>query len=388
MSRRLLRLTVIALAASALAGCSARKAASDRGGPVWPDLRMDRGGRHREAGPEAGRDLAAADLPDAGLDIGGDSALPAESGPDLPPSGWSRVPVPTSEDLHEVACLQGEVFAVGNKGVILHRAAGGPGFVLQKLPQTTTQPPTPDLHTVSFASPTLGVTAGEDPQIWTTADLGATWTVAPQCGALVFDTVYALHFSSSTEGFGAGVVTGGAGGAYKTFGGYSWVCGPQAYAGEEFYDVFRLSTQGWIVGSTGGKIYRTEDAGASWGTVSAGTSQALRAVHFSGPLPLVGVAVGNKGAIVRSGDGQGKVWGPVSALTQDALWDVYLWDDQKGWIVGDSGTILHSQDGGMSWDLQPVATSVRLEGVCFSSATEGWAVGAGGAVFHTSTGGI
>ena len=55
--------------------------------------------------------------------------------------------------------------------------------------------------------------------------------------------------------------------------------------------------------------------------------------------------------------------------------------------VGESGVVLHSKDGGQSWQAQVSPTTSRLEGVCFTSALDGWAVGAGGALLQTTSGG-
>jgi len=50
-------------------------------------------------------------------------------------------------------------------------------------------------------------------------------------------------------------------------------------------------------------------------------------------------------------------------------------DPQRGWVVGDRGTIWHTDDGGRHWHLQRSAVSCRLESVCFLDATTGWAAG-------------
>jgi photosystem II stability/assembly factor-like uncharacterized protein len=50
-------------------------------------------------------------------------------------------------------------------------------------------------------------------------------------------------------------------------------------------------------------------------------------------------------------------------------------DRQIGWVVGDRGTIWHTDDGGRHWDLQPSGVACRLESVCFINAQVGWAAG-------------
>jgi photosystem II stability/assembly factor-like uncharacterized protein len=358
------------------ASCSSRSAPGKDRGPIWPDLildfpALDHG--HPDRPPD--RALDAPVTVDAGVDAGREAA---------PAGGWKASTI-AFIDLHDASCVQDHVFVVGDGGTILHRAPGAAYFASQ------TSPASDDLYTVSFADATYGVAAGKGPSIWQTKDLGATWELAPQCSAYVFDTFFALHVDSATSGYGAGVTLAAmdagsslAGGA-KYFGGVSWVCSSPTHPGELFYDVFRAGKSGWIVGDTGGKIYRTSDEGLTWSPLGAGTTQALRGVQLT--TAAVGVAVGAGGAIVRSSDGFGMTWAPaVSGVTVN-LYDVVFWDALTGWVVGDQGTVLRTDDGGVSWKLQPTPTTARLEAVCFTSATDGWAVGAGGTLLSTTSGG-
>lgn len=364
-----------------VAACSSRSTVQlDRPGPVWPDLRPDRPARDHQL-LEVGRPdhIARSDRPRPDL-------WPYDFRPEAQPAPpWDRVTLLTADDLHDVACVAGHVFVVGAQGTILHRGPTDTGFNLQLPPTGANQ--TAELHTVSFADPSYGAAAGHDAQIWQTKDLGATWTIAYQCSAYTFDTFYSLHLASASEGFGAGLAkVGDAGlaGGTKYFAGASWVCSTP-FVGTVFYDVYRDGARGWVVGDTGGQIYRTEDQGFSWAPVAAGTSSVLRGLWFI--KPWVGVAVGEGGTIVRSTDGDGKVWATVKSPTTAALHDVFFWDQQSGWAVGAGGTILRSVDGGATWSAQKTAVSSRLEGVCFTSSTEGWAVGEKGILLHTTTGG-
>jgi photosystem II stability/assembly factor-like uncharacterized protein len=355
------------LIAVCLLSCSSKSPTADRGGPIWPDLRLDR------APPDARPQDQA--LPDRGVDLAASDA-PREA---VKPAPWSPVKTISAEDLHGVACSQGHVIAVGDKGTILRRDPASAGFAQSAATLTA------DLYTVSFSvDGKYGVTAGKDPQIWQSLDLGQSWSIAPQCSSYVFDTFYALHLSAEKEGFGAGVAVGGAAGN-KYYSGASWVCGSPTYPGEVFHDVVRLGPLGVIVGATGGKVYRTEDSGLSWTSVPAGTSQVLKGVSFAGGL--LGIAVGAGGTIVRSTDGKGASWSGVAAAVSAELEAVQLFDTLHGWAVGEAGTILYTKDGGQSWSAQASGVKARLEGVCFSSASEGWVVGAGGVILHTTSGG-
>ena len=63
-------------------------------------------------------------------------------------------------------------------------------------------------------------------------------------------------------------------------------------------------------------------------------------------------------------------------------------DGQRGWVVGEHGTILSTRDGGASWQAQSSGTKSALLGVTFGSdGQRGWAVGEHGAILSTRDGG-
>ena len=67
--------------------------------------------------------------------------------------------------------------------------------------------------------------------------------------------------------------------------------------------------------------------------------------------------------------------------------DVTFVDSQHGWAVGDDGTVVHTSDGGDSWERQDSGTDVKLVRVSFVNPEEGWIVGQFGTILHTSDGG-
>jgi photosystem II stability/assembly factor-like uncharacterized protein len=62
-----------------------------------------------------------------------------------------------------------------------------------------------------------------------------------------------------------------------------------------------------------------------------------------------------------------------ASVTSNDLNDIYMLDSKNGWIVGDSGTILHWN--GNSWATQQSPTTANLVAVDFSNSNDGWAVG-------------
>jgi photosystem II stability/assembly factor-like uncharacterized protein len=99
------------------------------------------------------------------------------------------------------------------------------------------------------------------------------------------------------------------------------------------------------------------------------------------------VAVGDRGAVIVSNDGQ--KWAQVQTPTRSALTAVDFADSQHGWAVGHDAVILHTDDGGRTWNLQnfePELEKPFLD-VLFLDARRGFAVGAYGLLYQTVDGG-
>lgn len=99
------------------------------------------------------------------------------------------------------------------------------------------------------------------------------------------------------------------------------------------------------------------------------------------------VAVGERGHIIRSTDGID--WQQMSVPTKATLTSVFFASNKLGWAVGHDSTILHSQDGGITWSLQQSLPELErpLLSVLFSDALHGMAVGAYGSYYQTINGG-
>lgn len=97
-------------------------------------------------------------------------------------------------------------------------------------------------------------------------------------------------------------------------------------------------------------------------------------------------AVGFNSAIVHTPDGGGS-WDMQKSGVTVPLCDVSFVNSEKGWIAGRVGTILSTEDGGKTWKIQPSGTNRNLFGICFVDELFGWAVGEFGTILHTSDGG-
>ena len=99
------------------------------------------------------------------------------------------------------------------------------------------------------------------------------------------------------------------------------------------------------------------------------------------------IAVGDRGEIIVSNDG--RRWAQVQTPVRSPLTAVYFVDAKNGWAVGHDAVILHTADGGKTWELQSFKPELEKPylSVLFLDANTGFAVGAYGLFSKTSDGG-
>ena len=99
-----------------------------------------------------------------------------------------------------------------------------------------------------------------------------------------------------------------------------------------------------------------------------------------------GTVIGNSGIILRTTDG-GITWAPQTSGTTNNLERVFFTNTNTGTIVGQGGTILRTTDGGTTWVPQTSGITSSLFGVSFADANTATAVGQDGVVLRTTDGG-
>ena len=79
-------------------------------------------------------------------------------------------------------------------------------------------------------------------------------------------------------------------------------------------------------------------------------------------------------------------WTQQTSGTTNSLSAISFIDANTGWVVGGSGNILKTTNGGTNWVLQS-GGPYTLNGVSFTDANKGWVVGYGGMLLSTTDGG-
>jgi len=88
-----------------------------------------------------------------------------------------------------------------------------------------------------------------------------------------------------------------------------------------------------------------------------------------------------------TGSEQG-IWQVVREASEDVYYSaIHFADRDNGWVVGDSGTILHTNNGGYSWEYQQSGTTNDFWDVHFIDRQTGWAAGANNTLLRTDDGG-
>jgi photosystem II stability/assembly factor-like uncharacterized protein len=151
----------------------------------------------------------------------------------------------------------------------------------------------------------------------------------------------------------------------------------------------------WVVGA-GGLVARSYDDGRSFQEIDTGTTDVgLNDVYIRGGRIWI---VGDGGTILKSTDGGRSFVKSVYTSRHKAsrdvqnpareidLYSVQFTDADYGYIVGDSGLILASTNGGSSWREQRSGTDSQLFHLSFQG-DRGWVVGTGGVILHTDDAG-
>ena len=151
----------------------------------------------------------------------------------------------------------------------------------------------------------------------------------------------------------------------------------------------------WAVGD-GGTIAVSHDGGATWQAQRSGASLALLDIQFLDASE--GWAVGGRpfgdsdyevrgvNTILHTTDG-GDTWQKQVSSGGSGLVALCVVDTSHAWAVGSGGVVLCTSDGGATWVKRPTGVRTGLTAVHFSDALHGWVGGERGRLLRTSDGG-
>ena len=349
----------------------------------------------------------------------------------------------SAQPRYAIVCLLMEV-------VFLGVASGPIAAQPQRLPATATRLSTPlavrpapeqddaTLHDAQRIGSRIAWAVGDHGTIWKSDDGGQNWSLVPTpaechwtgisfltdrvgwiCGGNV--TPYVRHSH--------GVV------AFTEDGGQSWELraeGTVPYLQDvRFFDLDTGIAIGRPTPEIPSGILTTADGGATWQAVPGPTGAAWKSAAFVDPATgLVGGAggrlvnvgggrvlsrqlgsfglrsiaglqlaadgtgwlVGDGGLVLATRNG-GAAWSPPEGPLPAAVRETFDFRSVSShgrhiWIAGRPGSVvLHSPDGGTTWELQQTGSPAPIEHIHFTSETSGIAVGALGRILVTDDGG-
>jgi photosystem II stability/assembly factor-like uncharacterized protein len=228
---------------------------------------------------------------------------------------------------------------------------------------------------------------GDSGLILHSSDYGNSWEIQQNQLA---DHLYGLYFYDEMNGW----CFGEQGYIYRTVnGGSSWWmasdCMPYAngvfFLNESVGWITAVDMEGW-----GETIYFTRDGGFTWLPQFHTVGTDLWEMFFTSYDS--GFAVGSQGCLARTSDG-GQHW----ELTQVCpctinLCEMSFTDTKHGWMAGhsvdpDVGYLYRTTDGGLSWEEGGQWEGMLFTGIYFNNPDHGWISDWNGSLLHTKDGG-
>ncbi len=273
-------------------------------------------------------------------------------------------------------------WAVGGQGMIIHTEDGGRRWRRQ------TGNTLKHFEAVTFAGDGQQAwAAGGDDTITRTRDGGKSWEVQATDAPEGLKSITFLR--DGRRGWAAGLD----GFVLTENGGKIWTRQESSYRPLESITFNEDGRRGWGIG-WGGSLVRTEDGGKSWTLATNSSAGELTALAFhkdgSHGWTISVADPGSKHTTIARTDNGGMTWTARTntGTGQRVLSMAFNEDAKRGWAVGTGGTILHTIDGGDSWNSQASNVKAVLRAVLFNSdGKRGWVAGEGGTILHTTDGG-
>lgn len=205
------------------------------------------------------------------------------------------------------------------------------------------------LHDVFFINENRGWIAGSGGTLLRTDDGGKTWSKTIN---FTEDTIRQVYFFDENNGW--------------------LLCERSVYN---------------AVGNSPSYLLKTDDGGTSWKAINLTTGrERFSKILFT--AKNTGLAIGESGAyFVLQEDG--KTWKKRSAPVPFLLTNGIFTDNLHGTIVGAGGTILFTEDAGLTWNKAEFSgkAGAKLNSIFFVNKKNGWAVGTNGKIYQTINGG-
>jgi photosystem II stability/assembly factor-like uncharacterized protein len=288
---------------------------------------------------------------------------------------WQN-PLPQGNSLYSVQYVsENLVWSSGTTGTLLKSTDSGESWESIKLSDRMY------VFDIFFINEETGWICGESEDldsksILRTTNSGQTWEI--QYSQTQGGAFKSIVFADENYGWAAGSFTNI---LHTTDGGKNWFV--QAQASTKFISIFLLDKLHlWITNSLSNRpMLKTTDGGVNW--ISDSTAMWAMDVHFLDTL--TGWAAGWS-YVSKTTDG-GMSWEEQYYKLQEQWVDIYMLDENYGWVVSSLGLILGTTNGGENWIEQNNPAISGLESIAFKDSLNGISVGTFASLLKTTDGG-
>jgi photosystem II stability/assembly factor-like uncharacterized protein len=269
----------------------------------------------------------------------------------------------------------------GTSEIIMTWDGGRNWWIIKKVPSGG------KLLDVCFVDNEFGCTVSNEGMIYRTFDGGMNWSLVLDEGPFIWFEM--VSFVDRWNGWAGDTHDGK---IYITNdGGSSWTI---THPGFIFSDLSYVSpTVGYSCGENfisgigyESFVKKSINGGNLWVPTGVMSMHITTSLAFASPL--TGWIVGSSGTIIKTENG-GESWTQQTFdYTKEHLADAdFMNDGEIGWALGGYGTIIHTHDFGQTWELQTEGVTAGLTAIEFIDTLNGWACGVNGTLIHTLDGG-
>lgn len=148
-----------------------------------------------------------------------------------------------------------------------------------------------------------------------------------------------------------------------------------------YNDVTYISGTVFLVVTSSGSIKRSSDNGNTWNTVH-NQKHTLNSVYFANSLAI---AVGDYGTILISED-EGLTWQNQKRKTSEHLYSTFI-QENNTYCVGNGGTIIYSTDKGKNWECKEGIMRDDFRFITFTNSSIGFVGGTNGSIYRSDNSG-
>jgi photosystem II stability/assembly factor-like uncharacterized protein len=155
---------------------------------------------------------------------------------------------------------------------------------------------------------------------------------------------------------------------------------------------FRSASLGYFLPNGGFSedvLLKTVDGGKTFEPIETPFDQE-KAIHLlaGDKIWLAGIR-GATDSVVAVSENGGMDWTtrPTPLVGTFYPIDIYFFNDEHGWVTGESGQMMFTHDGGQTWEIARTGTTNEIKTVRFVDPDHGWGIGSGGLILVTKDGG-